>query len=90
MNLDEAWAVLTRETSLSQKEWLDLLSLPEGPMRTVLQTYKDADWTRPGTSAGKAVLSALPVIAQAMGIVSGVGLLVGLLMGAPAVPPGRP
>jgi len=87
VDLDEAWAALSRETNLSQKEWLDILALPEPDMRRVLATYKDADWTKPGTSAWKAVLAALPILGQVVGIASGVGMLSLLLKGG-GPPPG--
>ena len=83
MDPAEAWATLTRETTLSRQEWTDLLSLPEPALRKALATYAHADWTRPGTSAWTRVLQALPVIGQTLGIVSGVTMLVNILRGVP-------
>jgi hypothetical protein len=71
MDLTEAWVILTRETGLSRREWRDILSLPKPMIRQTLQTYKDANWTRPGTPAWKLVLQALPIVGQAMGLFDG-------------------
>jgi len=87
MDLMEAWVTLTRETGISQKDWLDILALPEPAMRQLFATYAHMDWTKPGTPAWSLVVKALPIVGQAVSLIGGAAIAGAVLSGAPVMVP---